>query len=80
MMEVTVPEKITLTPEEAAALTHIGEDNIRRLCRTNASFPAFMNGRNILIPRKGLEEWLNDQGSLKLGFPEWVRNKGRKRA
>ena len=36
MLEVTVPEKITLTPEEAAALTHIGEDNIRRLCRTNA--------------------------------------------
>lgn len=80
MYDVAIPEKIVLTPEEAAVMTHIGEDNIRRLCRTNASFPAFMNGRNILIPRKGLEEWLNDQGSLKLGFPEWVRTKGRNRA
>ena len=80
MVEVSIPEKIVLTPEEAATLTHIGEDNIRRLCRTNASFPAFMNGRNILIPRKGLEEWINDQGSLKLGFPEWVRTRGRNRA
>ena len=74
-MEIPIPEKLALTPEEAASLTHIGEDNIRRLCRSNDSFPAFMNGRNILIPRKGLEDWLNDQASLKLGFPEWVRGK-----
>ena len=29
MCEGSIPEKIVLTPEEAAALTHIGEDNIR---------------------------------------------------
>ena len=79
MIDIPVTEKLALTPEEAAALTHLGEDNIRALCRANAAFPAFMNGRNSLIPRKALEEWLNDQGALKLGFPEWIRTKGRRR-
>lgn len=66
--------KLALTPEEAAALTPLGENRIRELCRCDPTFPAFLNGqRNIVIPTKAFEEWLIKQAQLRVGFPEPLR-------
>jgi len=66
-------DKLALTVEEAAELTPLGHNRIRQLCHTDPTFPAFLNGRNIIIPTKALEEWLARQAELRLGFPAIMR-------
>ncbi|WP_425057652.1 hypothetical protein SCACP_21720 [Sporomusa carbonis] len=65
--------KVALTPKEAAQISPFGENRIRQLCLSDPSFPAFKNGRDIIIPRKGFEEWLEKQASYRVGFPEPLR-------
>lgn len=50
-------DKLTLSVDEAAALSGIGRDKLYELSR-RADFPAIHLGRRIRIPREGLEEWI----------------------
>ncbi|MCI2106910.1 MAG: helix-turn-helix domain-containing protein [Intestinimonas sp.] len=52
-----MPDKLTLSVEEAAALSGIGRDRLYQLAKRN-DFPSIRLGRSIRIPRKGLEEWI----------------------
>lgn len=65
--------KLALTVEEAAELSPLGHNRIRQLCHTDPTFPAFLNGRNIVIPTKAFEEWLARQAEHRMGFPEMTR-------
>lgn len=78
MADIILAHKLALTPEEAAALTPLGEDNIRRLCRSDPTFPAFKNGNRIVIPLKPFEEWLAHQAKNRVGFPELIIRTGKK--
>lgn len=75
MTDIIPANKLALTPEEAAALTPLGEDNIRRLCKSDPTFPAFRNGNRIIIPHKPFEEWLARQAENRMGFPELTRKR-----
>ncbi|MDF2873364.1 MAG: Excisionase from transposon [Sporomusa sp.] len=79
MADAVPVNKLALTPEEAAALTPLGEDNIRRLCRSDPTFPAFMNGNRIVIPQKPFEEWLARQAENRIGFPELTKRSTKRR-
>jgi len=50
-------EKFTLTPKEAAEYIGMGENRIRQLAKYG-EIPAAKSGRNFLIPRPLLEEWI----------------------
>jgi hypothetical protein len=52
MPEELLAIKLALTPKEAAALTPLGENMIRRLCREYPSFLVFKNGTGYIISRK----------------------------
>jgi len=78
MGDILPTNKLALTPEEAAALTPLGEDNIRKLCRSDPTFPAFMNGNRIVIPHKPFEEWLARQAENRMGFPELKKSTKRR--
>jgi hypothetical protein len=70
-------DPIALTPKQLAKITPLGEHRIRQLCQTDPTFPAFLNGRNIVIPLKPLEEWLAKQADLRVGYPE-IMKRGKK--
>lgn len=50
-------DKLTLSVDEAAALSGIGRDKLYELTR-RADFPALHFGRSIRIPRRVFEEWI----------------------
>lgn len=50
-------DKLTLSVDEAAALSGIGRDRLYELTR-RADFPALRFGRSIRIPRRLFEEWI----------------------
>lgn len=50
-------DKLTLSVDEASALSGIGRDRLYELTRC-ADFPALRFGRSIRIPRRLFEEWI----------------------
>lgn len=50
-------DKLTLSVDEASALSGIGRDRLYELTR-RADFPALHLGRSIRIPRRLFEEWI----------------------
>lgn len=59
------PEKLILTPKEAAEITGIGENKIRELCHTS-HFPAFRVGNRFRIDREGLKKWIASSATAKV--------------
>ncbi len=59
--------KITLSTKEAATLSGIGINRMRELAR-RPEFPAFRDGRKILIYKDLFLEWLKQQAVEKTGF------------
>ena len=60
-------EQLTIKTAEAAALSGIGINRLRELAR-RPEFPAFRDGRKILIYKELFEEWLKQQAIEKVGF------------
>ena len=71
--QTAIPFKLALTPKEAAELTPFGENRIRALCRSDPTFPAFLNGKDIVIPKKPFEDWLAEQAKNRMGFKAPLR-------
>lgn len=72
--------KLAITPKEAAALSPFGENRIRELAHNDPTFPAFRNGpRDIIIPVKAFEAWLERQAEYRTGYPEHARLLGKTR-
>ena len=59
---------LALTCEMAAELTPLGINRIRYLANTDPTFPAFKNGKGIVIPTRAFEDWLCAQAAERLGF------------
>lgn len=58
--ELIKPQKITLTVNEVAELTGIGEQKVRELvAKNNTDFPYFKVGSKTLIYKKELMIWLD---------------------
>jgi excisionase family DNA binding protein len=55
--------KLTLNVEEAARLLGLHRITVYKLAKRD-DFPAVQVGRRVLIPKKGLEQWLEKE-SLK---------------
>lgn len=52
-------EKVLLKPREVEELTGISADKVRTLCKNPAlNFPYIKNGRNYLILKDELMEWI----------------------
>ena len=64
MKEVPVWEKTTLTLEEAAAYTGIGENRLREMTNGEASSLVLWVGSKRLIKRKALEKYIDGAYSL----------------
>lgn len=58
MLQVEIKDKITLTTEEAAALTNIGVHKIRELTKERDCDFTLMLGNKILIKREPFERYL----------------------
>lgn len=56
--QVPICEKFTLTIEEASQYFNIGRDKLYALTKENGCKFVLHNGRNILIKRKQLENYL----------------------
>jgi len=61
---------LALTPKQAASLTPLGENGIRKRANDDPLFPAFKNGADIVIPTRAFEEWLCEQAANRYGFKE----------
>ena len=53
-------EKICYKPKQAAEILGISYPTMYELCKSEG-FPAIRVGRSILIPKVGLEQWLEQQ-------------------
>ena len=58
--------KLTVSVDEAAQLLGINRVTVYRLARQK-DFPAVFVGRRILIPKRGLEEWLEQESRRGVG-------------
>lgn len=58
--------KLTLNVEEAARLLGLNRITVYRLAKRE-DFPAVFVGRRILIPRRGLEQWLERESQRAVG-------------
>ncbi|MGI5846319.1 MAG: helix-turn-helix domain-containing protein [Alphaproteobacteria bacterium] len=58
--------KLTVSVDEAAQLLGINRVTVYRLARQK-DFPAVFVGRRILIPKRGLEEWLEQESRRAVG-------------
>lgn len=63
-MDIPVWEKITITKEEAAALTGIGINKIDELLRTPGCPFVLYIGRKKLVKRKAFEQFLESNEEL----------------
>lgn len=61
-------DMLALTPKEAAELTPFNEAEICALAHNDPSFPAFMNGDALIIPRRAFENWLCNRAEARVGF------------
>lgn len=61
MIMVPISEKYLLTIEEARAYFNIGRDKIYELAKIRGAEYVVHNGRNILINRQKLEEYLLEE-------------------
>ena len=59
--------QLTISPAEAAQLSGIGINRLRELAK-RPDFPAFRDGRKILILKDLFTEWLRTQAEQKTGF------------
>jgi excisionase family DNA binding protein len=67
-MGQTVTDRIAFTVSEAASMTGLSTDRIYQLCR-EGKFPHVRVGeRQILIPRRKLERWLQDDADLRMAL------------
>ena len=57
-------EKITLSITETAAVLGLSRPTVYRLVKSDG-FPAFRVGTRTLIPRAGLERWVQEQGDYR---------------
>jgi excisionase family DNA binding protein len=57
-----VPERLTMTVEEMAALLHIGR-NLAYEAVKRGELPAIRVGRRLLVPRRALERLLEGIGT-----------------
>lgn len=64
--------QLTISPEMANKMTGIGINRLRELAR-RGDFPAFRDGRKILILKAGFGEWLRKQAAEKIGFSAPLR-------
>jgi len=55
---VPLAQRLSLSPEEASALTGIGLTSIRQAAATSGALKAHKHGTRTIILRKDLEEWL----------------------
>jgi len=55
-------DKLTLSVDEAAALSGIGRDKLYELTK-RPDFPALRLGRRILISRNAFEEWIEREAT-----------------
>lgn len=63
-IEIPVWEKMTLTPEEAAAYSHIGVNKIRSMAdEPQCPFVVFVGNRK-LIKRKEFEKYIASRSSI----------------
>ena len=60
MKTKTEQEKLALSAVEAAALIGISKPSMYLLCK-RADFPSFYVGGRLLISKRGLEEWIEQQ-------------------
>ena len=72
--QVSYANKMTVSPEEAARMSGIGENEIYRLCHEDPTFPVFKIGRKFRIYVKGLDEWIANHAKHKSGVPSIVKN------
>ena len=61
LIAIPISEKYLLTIEEARAYFNIGRDKIYELAKIRGAEYVVHNGRNILINRKKLEEYLLEE-------------------
>lgn len=64
MREVPIWEKITLTVEEAAAMSHIGENKLSRLMDDPKCTFVIFNGNRKLIKRKEFEKFISQNSKI----------------
>ena len=74
----TMSTPLALTPKQAAELTPFGENKIRSMAHNDPTFPAFKNGRDVIIPTNAFKEWLDVQAADRLGFETFNRTIHRK--
>lgn len=58
--------KLTLNVDEAARLLGLNRITVYKLAKQE-DFPAVFVGRRILIPKRGLEEWLERESQKAVG-------------
>jgi excisionase family DNA binding protein len=58
-------DKLLLTPTQAAKLTGISENTIRKMCEEDPEFPSFKIGSYNKIGQAALEEWINKKCNSK---------------
>ena len=70
--------ELVISPAEAAKLSGIGINRLRELSKRQ-DFPAFRDGRKILILKAEFADWLRQQAVDKVGFGaplrRWRRSK-----
>lgn len=65
MPQFELSERLTLKPAEAAEELNISLPLMYQLCK-RSDFPTIRFGRAIVIPRAGLERWLEAQEGARL--------------
>lgn len=63
-LNIPIHEKFNLTIEEACQYFNIGRDKMYELTKTEGNRFALHNGRNILIKRKLLEKYLEQNSYI----------------
>ena len=59
-MDIPIWRKASMTVEEAARYSNIGESKIRELCKDPLLKISFQVGRKILIKRAAFDDYLNN--------------------
>lgn len=68
MKDIEVYNKFAFTVEEAATVSGIGHNAIRKHILEH-DFPCFKEGAKNVIPAQAFLKWLNDRGMARVGMP-----------
>lgn len=60
--------KLSLTIEELAAMTSIGETQLRTWAKNDPTFPVFRVGKKLIVPSKDMEKWLSLKAQAREGM------------